>query len=63
MQTLPSIRTFAPEEWGEVDKFAQFFSQTYPAFKPDVGIPLPLGMPGQGGTLITADGVAFYQAR
>lgn len=36
MQTLPSVRTFTPEQWGEVDKFAQFFSQTYPAFKPDV---------------------------
>ena len=26
------------------------------------GIPLPLGIPGQGGTLITAGGVAFYGA-
>ena len=27
-----------------------------------LGIPLPLGVPGQGGTLITAGGVAFYGA-
>ena len=36
MQTLPNVRTFTPELWGEVDKFAQFFAQTYPDFKPDV---------------------------
>jgi len=35
MQTLPNVLTFNPGPWGEVEKFAQFFAQTYPDFKPD----------------------------
>lgn len=35
MNTSPNVRTFAPELWGEVDRFKQFYGQTY-AFKSDV---------------------------
>lgn len=35
MNTLPNVRLFAPELWGEVDKFKQFYEQTH-TFKPDV---------------------------
>ncbi|WP_080425197.1 hypothetical protein [Burkholderia ubonensis] len=34
MNTLPNVRTFAPELWGEVDKFKQFYEKTH-TFKPD----------------------------
>ncbi|HEM7808599.1 TPA: hypothetical protein U2L37_001356 [Burkholderia multivorans] len=34
MNTSPNVRTFAPEFWGEVDKFTQFYGQTHD-FKPD----------------------------
>jgi hypothetical protein len=28
-QPLPTIRVFAPEQWGEIDKFANFYSGSY----------------------------------
>ncbi|MCK1481536.1 MULTISPECIES: hypothetical protein [unclassified Bradyrhizobium] len=28
-QTLPTVRVFAPEQWGEVDRFANFYAGTY----------------------------------
>lgn len=28
-QTLPAVRVFAPEQWGEVDRFASFYGGTY----------------------------------
>lgn len=28
-QTLPTVRVFAPELWGEVDRFANFYGETY----------------------------------
>lgn len=28
-QPLPTVRVFAPEQWGEVDRFANFYSGTY----------------------------------
>jgi hypothetical protein len=28
-QTLPTVRVFAPEQWGEVDRFANFYEGTY----------------------------------
>ena len=27
MNTLPTVRVFAPEYWGEVEKFKQFYAQ------------------------------------
>lgn len=29
MQTLPSVRVFTPELWGQVDKFSQFYKSTH----------------------------------
>jgi hypothetical protein len=34
MNTLPTVRVFAPEYWGEVGKFKQFYATTHD-FKPD----------------------------
>lgn len=34
MNTIPTVRVFAPEYWGEVGKFKQFYATTYD-FKPD----------------------------
>lgn len=35
MQTLPNVRVFAPELWGQVDKFSQFHKETH-TFNSDV---------------------------
>jgi hypothetical protein len=33
MNTNPTVRTFAPEQWGEVDRFSRLYGKTFPSFE------------------------------
>jgi hypothetical protein len=33
MNATPTVRTFAPEQWGQVDRFANLYCKTFPSFK------------------------------